>query len=53
MRSMMILSLAGLLLAACQPEVGSKSWCEKMKQTPAKQWSAEDAANYARHCLLK
>jgi len=48
----------GLLLIAgaslgCPPEVGSEAWCEKMKETPKGDWSANDAAEYARNCLLK
>ena len=36
----------------CAPEVGSDAWCEKMKETPKADWSANDAADYAKHCLL-
>jgi hypothetical protein len=36
----------------CAPEVGSDAWCEKMKETPKGDWSANDASDYAKHCLL-
>lgn len=42
-----------LLLGACAPEVGSEAWCEKMDATPKGEWSANDAAEYARSCVLK
>lgn len=49
--------LAGLiaitLLAACAPEVGSKQWCTNMQEKPKGDWTANEAADYAKHCLLK
>jgi hypothetical protein len=40
------------LLAACAPEVGSKEWCADMKQKPKGDWTASEAAVYAKHCLF-
>lgn len=39
--------------AACSPKVGSDAWCEKMKETPKGDWSANDAADFAKHCVFK
>lgn len=39
--------------AACAPEVGSDAWCNKLKETPKADWSANDAANFAKHCVFK
>ncbi len=39
-------------LAGCEPEVGSDRWCERMDERPAGDWSANDAMEYARHCVL-
>jgi len=47
-----LLLIAGISLG-CAPEVGSDAWCEKMKETPKGDWSANDAADYAKNCLLK
>jgi hypothetical protein len=47
-----LLLIAGLSLG-CPPEVGSDAWCEKMKETPKGDWSANDAADYAKNCILK
>ena len=41
-----------LLPIACSLDVGSKSWCEKMAETPKADWSANEAADYAKHCLF-
>jgi hypothetical protein len=46
------MGLAGLL-TACSPEVGSRAWCEDMEATPKGDWTANEAADYARHCLLR
>ena len=39
-------------LLACSPEVGSKEWCEDMKQKDKGQWTANDAMDFAKHCVL-
>ena len=39
-------------LAACSPEVGSKEWCAKMKEKPKGDWSANEATDFAKHCVL-
>jgi len=41
-----------MLLTACSPEVGSEEWCADMKQKPKGEWSANEAADFAKHCLL-
>jgi hypothetical protein len=47
------LPLAALcLLAACAPEVGSKRWCDQLKEKPKGEWSGNEAADYAKHCLF-
>ena len=49
-----IVVLAGLLafLGACSPEVGSEEWCEAMKEKPKGDWTANEAADFAKHCLF-
>ncbi len=46
--------LAGLvaLLGACAPEVGSEAWCSDMKQKAKGDWTTNEAADFAKHCLL-
>ena len=39
-------------LRACSPEVGSKEWCEDLKAKPKGDWSANEAADFAKHCVL-
>ena len=39
-------------LSACSPEVGSKEWCEELKEKPQGDWSAHEAADFAKHCVL-
>jgi hypothetical protein len=48
------LSVATVLaLSACAPEVGSDKWCANMKEKPKGDWSANEAAEYAKHCIFK
>ncbi len=44
--------LALFTVAACSPEVGSKAWCEAMKEKPKGDWTANEAADFAKHCLF-
>ena len=45
--------ILALWVAACSPEVGSRAWCEKMAEKPKGDWSANEAADYAKHCLFE
>lgn len=40
-------------LSACAPEVGGDRWCADMKAKPKGDWSANEAADYAKHCIFK
>jgi hypothetical protein len=40
-------------LCACAPEVGSDAWCEDMVEKPKGDWSANEAAEFARSCVFK
>ena len=46
-----LLMVAGVL-GACSPEVGSKEWCEDMKEKPKGDWSANEATDFAKHCVF-
>lgn len=41
------------LLSGCSPEVGSKEWCEDMKEKSKGDWSANEAKDFTKHCLFK
>ncbi|WP_373084411.1 DUF3012 domain-containing protein [Zhongshania sp.] len=47
----LLLSVA--LLAACAPEVGSDAWCVAMDKKAKGDWSANEAKDYAKHCVFK
>ena len=40
------------LSAACAPEVGSERWCKQMSDKPRGDWTANEALDYARHCVI-
>ncbi len=55
-RKTLAAGLAGMLLlalAACAPEIGSEKWCADLKAKPKGDWSANEAVDYAKHCILK
>jgi hypothetical protein len=43
---------AALVIAGCAPAVGSPRWCEAMKEKPRGDWTANEALEYARNCVL-
>ncbi|MDX1457747.1 MAG: DUF3012 domain-containing protein [Marinobacter sp.] len=43
----------GLFLAGCSPEVGSEAWCVDMEDTPKGDWTANEAGDYAKHCVFR
>ncbi|WP_428634471.1 DUF3012 domain-containing protein [Sedimenticola sp.] len=51
-----LLGVVGMMLiglAGCAPEVGSEKWCANMKEKPKGDWSANEAADFAKHCVFK
>jgi len=42
-----------LTALACAPEVGSERWCDQMDETPKGEWTANQAADYAKNCVLR
>jgi hypothetical protein len=40
-------------LAGCSPEVGSEAWCKAMDAKAKGDWTANEAADYAKHCVFK
>lgn len=48
-----VLAIAFFLsTVACTPEVGTKAWCEDMKEKPKGDWSANEAKEYASNCVF-
>lgn len=43
--------ILAMTLTACT-EVGSEAWCEDLKEKPKGDWSANEAADFAKHCIL-
>lgn len=54
-RFLLLLSLVLMLpaLTACSPDVGSDKWCQNMETKPKGDWTANEATDYAKHCLFK
>ena len=48
-----IISAFLLALSGCAAKVGSEQWCADMKSKPKGDWTANEAADFAKHCILK
>ena len=44
--------LTAFALGGCAPEVGSDAWCEDMEEKPKGDWTANEAVDYAEHCVF-
>ncbi len=53
MKRIVLLIAACWLVVACSPEVGSDKWCKKLKEKPKGEWTANEATDYTKNCLLK
>ena len=50
---MAALIVASAALQGCAPEVGSDAWCDEMSEKPKGDWTANQAKDYAKHCILR
>ena len=48
-----VIGAVAVLLAACSPEVGSDEWCNDMKEKATGDWTANEASDFAKSCVLK
>lgn len=52
--SLVLISLVAVTsLTGCAPEPGSDAWCEDMAEKPKGDWSLNDAAEFAKSCVVK
>ncbi len=50
--TMLAVACSFAFVAACSPEVGSKEWCDNMKEMPADQWTGEAASDFTKYCAF-
>ncbi|MEQ8288910.1 MAG: DUF3012 domain-containing protein [Gammaproteobacteria bacterium] len=44
--------IALVLTSGCAPEIGSEKWCAQLKEKPKGEWTANELADYTKHCLF-
>jgi hypothetical protein len=50
--TLLFTALIAFSLSGCT-KVGSEAWCAKLKDTPKGDWTANEAADFAKHCIFK
>lgn len=45
-------ALLALAASACAPKVGTPEWCAKLQEKPKGDWTANEAADFLKHCVL-
>ncbi|MCI5113322.1 MAG: DUF3012 domain-containing protein [Candidatus Electrothrix sp. AS4_5] len=48
-----VLTGVALMLSGCPAKVGSERWCQNMRDKPKTDWSANEAVDFAKHCIIK
>ncbi len=49
--SLLLIALGALTLTGCT-KVGSEAWCNDMKGKPKGDWTANEAADFTKHCIF-
>ncbi|NQY34600.1 MAG: DUF3012 domain-containing protein [Alteromonadaceae bacterium] len=39
-------------IMGCAPEIGSKEWCENLKEKPKGDWTMTEMKDYTKHCIF-
>jgi len=53
MKKIIVLLTISWLLSACSPEVGTEKWCKNLEEKPKGEWTANEAQDYAKHCIFR
>jgi len=48
-----LVTAAFTVLPGCAPEVGSEAWCKKLDEKPKGDWTANELADYTKHCIFR
>ena len=46
------LFIMSTFLSACSPDVGSKEWCNELKEKSKGEWTTNEITDYAKHCIF-
>ena len=46
------LLMVALTQTACAPKVGSADWCKALEKKAKGDWTANDAGDYAKYCVI-
>jgi hypothetical protein len=54
-RAVVLMVLLGILslFIGCSPTIGSKEWCKDMREKPKGDWTANEAADFAKYCIFE
>ena len=53
MKILLAIVASTFLLTGCSAEVGTKDWCEDMKEKKKGDWTVNEAKDFAKHCLFR
>ncbi|ROS05197.1 DUF3012 family protein [Sinobacterium caligoides] len=53
MKKLLLLLATLSFITACTPEVGSDKWCKSVEAKSKGEVTANEASDYAKHCLVR
>lgn len=53
MKTILFLLSAVFILSACSPTVGSEKWCAQLKEKAKGEWTANEAVEFTKKCLIR
>jgi hypothetical protein len=48
----LFIGVSAIATVACSPEVGSEEWCSDLKEKSKGDWTASEAGDFAKNCVL-
>lgn len=48
-----VLAGVAVMLSGCPAQVGSERWCQSMRDKSKTDWTAGEAVDFAKHCIIK
>lgn len=49
----LLMALTVGILSGCEDEVGSQTWCDALRDKPKTEWTGQNIADFAQHCILQ
>lgn len=53
MKKLVSIFAVTFFIYGCSPQVGTEEWCADLSEKEKGDWTANEAADFAKHCIFK